>query len=225
MNERLHDLATPDASECARPPIVALALCRTEPGQLHVGVLYEDAAESHRLLDLAWHHRLRTNPWADVKNCGYWWFATGLPIEVQVQIAEVCDVVAEKYRGRWPACRIPYAVLYRNGYFDPNNGELVLTGGVGLTCATFVLAIFASRGVRILDVDSWQARTEDRIWHEKILAGLRDDHAEPDHIAAVEKELGCVRFRPEEVVAGAWYPPAARFEVAVDVGSRIASLV
>jgi hypothetical protein len=47
-----------------------------------------------------------------------------------------------------------------------------------------------------------------------------------DHIAAVESEVGCARYRPEEVVAaGIIWPPAARFDAAKNAAKEVIAVI
>jgi hypothetical protein len=86
------------------------------------------------------------------------------------------------------------------------------------------MAVFASRGVPLLRLDEWPHRPEDRVWQQKIIDQLRMTHHPrmEDHVSAVEKELGCARFRPEEVAAaGTSTELPAGFEYAERVGQKI----
>ncbi|HSN98643.1 MAG TPA: hypothetical protein VLS89_10180 [Candidatus Nanopelagicales bacterium] len=156
-----------------------------------------------RLLHFAWHHDLRED--AVIRR--YAWLELPIPRAKGVLITELCRLLAEKYAGR--RSKLAYALRYGDGTFDPGNGEFLSQGGHGLTCATFVLAVFASYGVRLLRTEEWQPRPDDLQWQQEILAqlqlGLHDKDpgrsVDPRHIEDVEREIGCARFRPGEVAA------------------------
>ena len=77
----------------------------------------------------------------------------------------------------------------------------------GLTCATFVLAVFASEGYNLINTTEWPHRPEDEEWHKSIIDTLIYFKAEAEHIANVLSEKGCARFRPEEVSLSCAYTP------------------
>jgi hypothetical protein len=97
---------------------------------------------------------------------------------------------------------IPYAFDSPSDCFDSETGQFLLgPSKKGLTCATFVLAIFHAVGLRLLDLTGWPKREEDARWQESIINLLRG-RASQEHIDAVTSQVGAVRVRPEEV-AGA----------------------
>jgi len=62
------------------------------------------------------------------------------------------------------------------------------------------------------------------VWQRWIVEMLRKRGADPQRVEAVQKEIGCVRYRPEEVAgAAAIYPPAVRFNGAREVAQQILS--
>ena len=70
-----------------------------------------------------------------------------------------CARLAQEYQagGR----RLAYALRYTDGHFHPETMELMTTDGRGLTCATFVLAVFASRRQQLVRTEEWPYRAED----------------------------------------------------------------
>lgn len=104
---------------------------------------------------------------------------------------------------------LPYAFSAPNDCFDQETGRYLFgTGRLGLTCATFVIAVFQATGLSMIDLQSWPPRDEDAAWQRQMLRRLADHGAAPEHLASVQKEVGCARFRPEEVggaaAADAW---------------------
>jgi len=95
---------------------------------------------------------------------------------------------------------VPFAFRYDNRVvFDRTTGRLLGTRGEGLTCASFVLAMFASLNIRLVDFASWSSRRCDTWWQARVLRAARGGHAE-----LLRGQWGSVRFRPEEVVAAAY---------------------
>jgi hypothetical protein len=178
--------------------LLAIAVRAVDGEQRHVGVVHRREGDAPKLLHLAWHHDLRD----EVFGNDYFSATPDLPEAIQRFLAGLCRRVAARYRDSG----LPYGLRYDGRGFEVATGEVALDGaGGGLTCATFVLALFASYGVHLLDVKNWSSRSEDREWQEKILRALARTNALRAHIEAVRNDLGCARFRPEEVVAAAAY--------------------
>ena len=87
--------------------------------------------------------------------------------------------------------------------------------GDGLTCATFVMAIFREFGIELLDTSNWPVRGTDLLWLSKTISFLetwgekeraegRGDPDLPDHISALRNSATALRFRPQEVAGAAW---------------------
>jgi hypothetical protein len=95
---------------------------------------------------------------------------------------------------------IPYSPHYEGIYFD--RGTLRYTRfapGDGLTCATFILAVFDALGIPLVKAHEWVPRDEDAGWLEYIVQQLEED-ASPEHIEQIRAKSNGVRYRPEEVV-------------------------
>ncbi len=78
----------------------------------------------------------------------------------------------------------------------------------GLSCVTFVLAVFVSSlQFRLIDEGTWPEATEEDIATQKNLVGLLRNHsnASTEHIDYVESEIGCKRIRPEQVGGAGCY--------------------
>lgn len=200
---------------------VAIGVRQVHVGQRHVGILYRcktptNALGEIRLLHLAWHHDLRDH----IASASYSWVELNIPPARARVLARLCVRLAEVYQSG--ARKIAYALRYSDGRFDPASGEFLTKDGHGLTCATFVLAVFASRRQHLVRTDEWPFREEDVGFHRYVLDSLRQSGAGADDIAAVEQEGRCARFRPEEVAAaGTSRTLPARFEYAESVGKKI----
>ena len=75
---------------------------------------------------------------------------------------------------------------------------------------------------QLLDYASWEvARPGDSEWQRTVVEQLRE-RASAEHIELMTNEIGCVRYRPEEVAAAATVaPPPASFSVCSEQGKRI----
>ncbi|MFO0607980.1 MAG: hypothetical protein U0324_32750 [Polyangiales bacterium] len=164
----------------------------------HCGVLYE--AEGRRaMLHLAWHKHLSVDDVPSHRTDKYAWVAPNLPRERGLAVAAICRRVWRRNQQRG----IPYGLRYDATTFH-RTGELMLgRDELGLTCATFVLALFRQGGVELLRLEEWPARPDDLDRQRDLVARLRSDPTVPrEHCDAIEREIGTIRYRPTEV-AGA----------------------
>jgi hypothetical protein len=124
-------------------------------------------------------------------------------------VAALCRRIWRKNAGGG----IPYAFSEPGGAFDATTGELLLgPSRFGLTCASFVLAVFHAAGLQLVDHASWpRDRLGDRQWQQQVVTRMQG-RADTEHVEHVRGEIGAVRYRPEEVAAAvAIAPSAAKF--------------
>ena len=194
-----------------------IAIRAVDREQRHIGVLHrEDASNAVLLLHLGWHHELR-NVHA---NGRYLWVDPALPTRRLRQVAAVCRKV---WRGNNAA--LPYAFSPPSDCFDEQSGRYLLgPTRRGLTCATFILAVFEAAGISLVKYEAWpKNRPGDSEWQKQIIGALRrTPSATPEHIKAVEEEIGSARYRPEEVAGAATTNPLpADFPLAAERGQQI----
>ena len=191
---------------------VAIALCPGSVGQ-HVGVFYRlEASDQPKVLHLAWHHTLISEtPGSE------WAF---MPTDIDTDILEVlagfCDLVFSNVANKGT---VPYAFEFGDSGIDDAGAVFVGGSSVGLTCATFVLALFRHARVELLDVNSWRQRDADIAAQQKLVRFLERAGVDRSHVAAVCKQVGCMRYRAEEVaVASVSGPRPVSFERAESMG-------
>jgi len=177
----------------------AIAIRSVGSAQRHIGVLHrEGGSDDVVLLHLAWHHDLRNQP----PGPNYLWIDMPIPAIRLRQVAAICRKVWRSNQGD-----VPYAFSPPNDCFDESTGRFLLgPTRHGLTCATFVLAVFETAGLPLVQYETWPDRgAEDRQWQEFVVRQLRESNlpASNEHIAAVQSEIGAIRFRPEEVAGAA----------------------
>ena len=196
---------------------VAVAITRVDDDQRHVGILHKEGATGEvRLLHLAWHLTLRNNT---PKPC-YAWVDPSIHPARALQVAARCrQIYRANERG------IPYAFSAPNDCFDRERG-IYLFGPTrhGLTCASFVLAVFDLSGLPLIRYETWpNSRQDDEVWKRRIIASIKDDpNGTPEHIKAIESELQATRYRPEDVAgAAAGENIPASFEDAARMGQKI----
>lgn len=215
MNFRIGNLIN-----CSEIGPVGVAIKRASHNQLHVGILYR-IDSSLRLCHLAWHHRLEDSPF--MCNADYYLDDCGIfrddSINAQVFAARMLTIAKTK--------QIPYGVAYAGSVFS---GDGAFEGfpkfGMGLTCATFVIAVFHSAGYVIVDLDTWIGREEDAEWQERIIDTLERHGASSEHVEAARMQITGVRYRPDEVAAAAadGEPPLS-FDRALKLAREIRQLL
>lgn len=179
---------------------VAVAIGTTAPNQRHIGVLHRDADAGRLLmLHLRWHFRLSN----DEPDVSFLWVDPAAHPKRLVQVAAICRQV-------WRANQtggIPYGFSEPADCLDPETCKfLVGESRLGLTCASFVLAVFHRAGLQLVNYPSWPLnRPGDREWQESIINLLESKGAELNHVAALRSEVGhgAVRYRPEEIAGAA----------------------
>ncbi len=195
--ERVHRFAESQIpGEC----YAAVAIQSVNENQRHIGVLHRAAADDPlQLLHLEWHCRL-SNGLQGVDSSFLWIDSLFHPRRLK-QVAAICRKV---YRANRKG-GVPYAFSSPSECFDTATGQFLLgPTRNGLTCATFVLAVFESAGIILVDYASWPiGREGDQVWQEAIVATFQRFAAEDSHIQAVQNEIGSARFRPEEVAGPA----------------------
>lgn len=212
--DRVHSLreASPDQSHW-----IAVLIGESDVDQRHIGILHRTAESQASVLHLAWHCILQNDN--DIPEYMSVWIPPDFPEERLQNLSAFCRRIWRKNnRGG-----IPYAFSRHEGAFSLATGQfLVGPSRFGLTCATFVLAVFERAGLTLLDTAEWPTdRLGDREWQESIIQKL-EQRATPEHIGHLRTEIGSVRYRPEEVAAGAaLVPPPAEFETAAELGSAI----
>ncbi len=184
-------------------PKVAIAITIVSKGQRHVGIFHKSEDQKQvSLLHFAWHHQLINNEKPDPY---YAWIELPIhPLRAR-QVAARCRQVFGENRGR-----LTYAFSSPNDCLDSTTGAYLFgPNRYGLTCATFVMAVFQIAGINLLDFETWPpSREGDEIWKNHIIECLQDPMktqppASNDHIQALRAESNVTtRFRPEDV-AGA----------------------
>ena len=188
----------PSEEEC--PVCVALNYDKKHK-QFHCGIAYRISGETN-VLHLETYKRTSHN--SDFHEFSHIVKPSIHPIRLKLMIP-FCRLVQEKV-----ACgelKIPYGLNY-NGYsdIDRESGRLNLTEGTnGLTCATFVMTMFHSTGIDLIDVANWPHREEDNEWKKHtidILIRFMDYlNISDTFIQNLINEESLVRFKPQEVAA------------------------
>lgn len=166
------------------------------PGQNHVGFIYRGLGGEIKICDLCWHRHLRNAPFNDT---AYMVCSVTLePVNLKYLAAALDDISS------FNSATIPYGIRAPVQSFNSQNQYIGCVAGEGLTCATFVLAVFRENGFKVLDEESWELNEADTQWQTNIVNALRSyfGMTDPVHISEMETMIGQVsRFRPEHVFA------------------------
>lgn len=186
---------------------------------MHAGIAYADQSGAFHLLHLAMHEELAvTAPTDD------WMYAVSALDDVdQLVLAGLCELRASLGR------HVPYGFRLDVSKFAEDDGRFVTgPGEIGLTCATFVIAMFEWARVPLLDRPTWSMRgqerqEQDRAAQRQLVGWMAERRrAPPNHIEALRQEEGCVRFRAEEVAAAsAMSGRPVPYQFAAPAGARL----
>ncbi len=183
----------------------------------HIGVVYRHH-EATRILHLAFHLILRDQ---DLHASGFRvWIDPALPRGRALSVAAFCRQVGKVNFSRG----IPYAFSHPNRCFNVERGTYLFgPQRHGLTCSTFVLAVFSALGVHLIDYDAdWPVRREDAVAQAELVELLKKTGADPEHVDTVSRQIGSVRYSPADVGgAASVYPPPATFERAQEAAKAV----
>lgn len=193
--------------------------------QKHVALIYRaidsaDFKDRLTLLHLGWHRDLRSEPW----NSEYSW----LPFEY-----DCLDEEVQITFGFWAALvgrmgiqkqDVFYSVKFDGGqHFDRQSGQfLSRKDGSGLTCATFLLALFNDYGIKLVNFESWpknrRADSEPirHLLHKLFKYAVKGYRTMtfPEWLLQWRNRHHIARFRPEEV----FVTPALYKNIPLDFG-------
>ncbi len=168
--------------------------------QQHIGILFIDKDLLPKFLHLAWHYDLRKD---DPNPNKYLWLDVPIDSINKIHLATICELVFQSN-----IAGIPYGICMEGTGFSENGEYIAEYPFSGLTCATFVIQIFHSQGYKIIDVEKWRERDDDKVWQNQIISCLEKhtDNAAFIDFQRYQIAKGSARFRPEEVAAAASLP-------------------
>lgn len=177
--------------------VVGVAVKSTDPdrGHMHSGLLYVDPEGSPYFLHLAFHHDLvKEAPpnqdeylWDD---CA-WLASPGMKSNAEL-IADFIETCALN-------TAIDYGFAPPDDVFDADGKYDALDPTKGLTCATFIAAVFKSAGFPTVKLETWPSRPEDEAWRVSVLRLLR--RLRPERAKQLEGVGVDYRLKPSEVAA------------------------
>lgn len=174
--------------------------------QFHCGLAFQLDGD-YKILHLAHHNALTCD-----KDCSEFkvFVIPNIPRELQIPFIQMCRAIKEEVDEGHND--VAYGLNY-DEYASYVDGKLYLAGNeIGLTCATYVITLFHSAGINLVDIHNWPEREEDKKWFDyvkrlfsiqkvKMFLGMTKEHQEK----VLNEKFG-PRFRPEEVaVSSALY--------------------
>lgn len=191
--------------------------------QRHVGFYINEAAQPE-LIHLANHLQLCNDTVEEYERGGAKFLAYECQHFLDEQVEEIVSFVKTVWKKNQN--NVPYGIGSDNFalFFDGEGQVANRNPGTGLTCATFLMSIFASQLYPVIDESSWQNRADDKDWQEIVLSWLARYPQLADHVAEQRKSVGVAyRYRPEEVAAcSALYDDTPfPFAEAVDYGQSL----
>lgn len=172
----------------------------------HTGIVFRvDSASKAQFLHLGFHHDLRCEVVDEnekfLKNYALLSFF-GFDSDEQLQLALWMESI-----WRVNGASVPYGISYSGaGYFDRQTGKFIESvTGIGLTCATFVMAAFQDFQFPIVEWGTWPSRSSDIEFQQfvvdELMSLVREGQAKQEHVDRQIAVLGkAVRFLPSEVV-------------------------
>ena len=159
----------------------------------HCGVAY-NIHHKLKIIHLATHKDVRVDD-----EWGHFliWVKPKMPAMLQESLIPFFEVIESKINAG--AYHIPYGFKYENFSSFDGNGDLVLgTGSKGLSCSTYVITLFHSIGIDLVDIGNWPSRPEDLPWYYEIIQLFANNGMKSEFLNNLIKEIGAPRFRPEE---------------------------
>jgi hypothetical protein len=159
-------------------------------GVLHLGILYKSETET-RLL-----HLTLNNARDELPTQEYCWVQCGLGDINRRVLAGLCaDIAIKLVKGMF----IPYGFSYNGQYFEPT-GQYIGPQNHGLTCSTFIMAVFRTFGLELLATDEWpKAVGADQDFQKSMTEFFLVNS--PGRVNDLIDQWGSPRFRPEHVAA------------------------
>lgn len=219
MGEPVYDTDSPFAEDNSS---AAAVICRTEDGIVHAGLLYKRKEQVNCL------HLGNDNDLKDRWRWGRIWASPNVDPEKLFAVAAWCHRILHTYNkthGQPGALRFPYGIKFSQSQFVTTRGGdiglMLGPGSDGLTCATFILAVFNAVGLKLINEASWPSRKDaDRAW---VMSTFSDSEQKKRLLAEIES--GAIRIRPDEVMAACNGAPPAEFQDCQPTCQRILAML
>src|SRR5690348_11576171 len=124
-------------------PALAIFIMRTSEDGSHTGIMFRFNGVLF-IQGLLWHERFRSREADEIPHL----VMLALEPEQEHDVRMRCELIHRRRNDQQRPYRTPYAFKYSNkNTINAATGELQLVDGVGMSCSTFVLAVFQSVGI------------------------------------------------------------------------------
>lgn len=179
---------------------IAVSL-QKENNQFHCGLAFGMKGGQVNILHLTGHNGLHcSSHWGIFKV----FVKPNIDIDRQIAFLPLCKLIINNI-GK-PGFEVKYGLRYDEYAVYDEHGILHLgEHEIGLTCATYVLTLFHSVGLDLVDIHNWPMRESDKEWLKSIIETYSDPDIKQhfsmtkEHLAMMKAEDVTSRFRPEEV--------------------------
>ncbi|MEJ6475977.1 hypothetical protein [Pseudoalteromonas piscicida] len=185
---------------------IGVALRRYGGNQNHIAILFKPNELEDEIMLL--HVGSHKGDLLEEPSNKYLWIDLGKafhPIRKQVILASIQQIAEKNSKSK-----VRYGLDHGVYCLDPETGMLNenYDQKIGFTCATFVVEVFLSVGIKLIDWDTWPSSGEKHIeFQKKVFSYLESEHAKDSNNVTVEylkaqsKNIGKARFLPEEIAA------------------------
>lgn len=187
----------------------------------HCGIAYPAESGTHEICDLLADKVLLSRP---IPVDDYWAPVALSPAEVSA-VAAFIERILESHATK----AVTYSLIFTANAFDVKGA---IARGDGLTCATFIVAVFERLSLPLVVPSTWRARPkEDQAFQDEYLRGAINDPNPKRRISAeaamrIAQEKPNFRIKPAEVcgaAASGKYP--VKFSSAVTLAKEVVAII
>jgi hypothetical protein len=198
--------------------IIAIYVSRAR--MAHSGIVFRNVDGTLSLIDLMF-RELSARP----LQLGDGWVEICADVD-DFELDKVESTLAAILRQKALGVSPSYGFTFDGQRFDSDGAVVSGPSGSGLTCVTFVMALFASCGVELLARDEWIERSDDDDNVHTLLSLMCRDHVSAESIQELRRQQPTgVRFRPLELAGGANTQCPCPFATAVDAARALERLL
>ncbi|WP_156320517.1 hypothetical protein [Pseudomonas lini] len=182
---------------------VAVALSHSPLGGGHLGIVFNETGGRLRLLELRWHLDLMVTD-LPVESC---WIVTSvdIPPTASKQVVAKIRAISRKL----PKINYGIDFIAAKGSFQ-GTVYSAPKGSNGLTCSSFVLEVFRTATIPMIQEDTWCTSEANVSWGNSVCDYLERTHVEAKHVQAVRSDIKGLRLIPFELAAAASLPKEQR---------------
>lgn len=174
----------------------AVCIGKPDAPNYHMGIFYGTPSRAF-LFDFAWYDILRFKEFDELYYC----VKPDLGVSRLRGLRELCMQVREAQK----TGIFPYGFSLIEQALDAETGACLCDNiGEGLTCATFICAIFARASVPLINLGTYQVEEDWQVFRDRIVKAMEDSKESckiPEaHIERLRASTDVKRVRPEDVM-------------------------